>query len=128
MLADQLTEAVAEPGLAIAGVCLRGLLGDLRALRPDRGGAEFLDRAETDAVSLAQGPVDGAGLGNAHLGAVDQGRDVGGIGVPVTDETFRARGLVNGRLEDPAACGRIAELAEGLDSDARAVIAPRHSQ
>jgi len=37
-------------------------------------------------VGLAEGAVDGASFGDAHLGAVDQGRDVGGIGVTVTVE------------------------------------------
>ena len=48
--------------------------------------AKFLDRTESDAVGLAEGAVDGASFGDTHLGAVDQGRDVGGIGVAVADE------------------------------------------
>ena len=48
--------------------------------------AEFLDRAEADAVGFAEGAVDGAGFGDAHLGAVDQGGDVGWIGIAVADE------------------------------------------
>jgi len=50
-----------------------------------RSPAKFLDRAEPDAVGLAEGAVNGASFGNAHLGAVDKGRDVGGVGV-VPDE------------------------------------------
>ena len=34
---------------------------------------EFLDRAKPDAIGLAEGAVDGAGFGDAHFCAVDQG-------------------------------------------------------
>ena len=90
MLADQQAELVAEARLTVlvAVVPVRGrrvLMRSVRAGRPRRP-TEFLDRAEADAVGLAEGAVDGAGFGDAHLGAVDQGRDVGGIGVAVADE------------------------------------------
>ena len=90
VLADQQAELVAEARLTVvvAVVPVRGrrvLIRSVRAGRPRRP-AEFLDRAEADAVGLAEGAVDGAGLGDAHLGAVDKGRDIGRIGVPVADE------------------------------------------
>jgi len=107
VLADQQAETVAEAGLTIAvtvisggdGIVLFGSDGLRRARRP----TEFLDRTEADAIGLAEGAVDGTGLGDAHLGAANQGRNIGGVGVSVTDETFRAEGLIDGRLEDPAA-------------------------
>jgi hypothetical protein len=51
-----------------------------------RSAAEFFDRTEPDAIGLTEGAVDGASFGDAHLGAVDQGRDVGGIGISISDE------------------------------------------
>jgi hypothetical protein len=48
--------------------------------------AKFLDRTEANPIGLAEGPVDGSGFGDTHLGAVDHGRNVGRIGVAVADE------------------------------------------
>ena len=40
-----------------------------------RGGyPEFLDRADTDSIGLAEGAIDSTGLRNAHLGTAYQGR------------------------------------------------------
>ena len=90
MLADELAEAVADLGAAV--IAVHGLGRNLLRLpggwgrfgeRPD-----LLDRTDADAVSLAEGPVDRPGFRHPHLGAVDQGRDIGGIGIPKTDESF----------------------------------------
>ena len=80
----------------------------IRAGRPRRP-TEFLDRAEADAVGLAEGAVDGARFCDPHLRAVDRGRYVGGVGVAVSDEAARARTLIHGRLKDPSGDARIAE-------------------
>jgi hypothetical protein len=105
VLADQQAEAVAEARLAVvvAVISVRGSLGKLGWARSigSRGPAEFFDRTKADAVGLAEGAVDGTSLGDAHLGAVDQGGDVGGIGIPVADEAARASRFVDGRSEDP---------------------------
>jgi hypothetical protein len=83
-----------------------------------RSPAEFLDRTEADAIGFSEGAVDGTSLGDAHLGAVDQGRDVGRISVPIADEAARTGRFVNGRLEDPPAHDRIAKLTHLLNPDA----------
>jgi hypothetical protein len=111
VLADQQAEAVAEVRLALV-VAIASVRGGLTLIGRRRGigsvsPAQFLDRAEPGAVSLAKGAVDGTGLGDAHLGAMDQGRGIGGICIAVTDEATRARRFVNGRLKDPAFRGRI---------------------
>jgi hypothetical protein len=54
-----------------------------------RSPAEFLDRTEPDAIGFAEGAIDGTSLGDSHLGTVDQGRDVGRIGISVADEAPR---------------------------------------
>jgi len=52
----------------------------------------ILRRAQANAVSLAQGSIDGAGFGHAHLGVVeDQGRNIAGMGVAVADEATALR-------------------------------------
>ena len=112
MLADQQAEAVAEARLAVlvAVVSVRGRLGSTRSIRTEldlRRPAEFLDRTEADAVGLAEGAVDGASLGDAHLGAVDQGRDVGRIGITVADEAARTWRLEDCRSKHPTTGGRI---------------------
>jgi hypothetical protein len=100
---------VARLAVVVTVVSVRGGLSLIgRAGRVGPGGpAGFLYRTEPDSIGLAEGAVDGTGFGDAHLGAVDQGRDVGGIGVPVADEATRLARLVDGRLEDPTATGRV---------------------
>src|SRR5712692_11535489 len=71
MLADELTEAIAEPGLAIARGPLSPPIGHLSAFGQRREGSKFLNRAEADAIGLAQSTVDRTGFGHAQLGAVD---------------------------------------------------------
>jgi hypothetical protein len=114
VLANQEAEAVAEARLAVlvAVISVRGNHALIEGARVvgSRGPAKFLDRAESDTVGLSESAVDGAGLSNAQLGAVDQGRDVGGIGVAVTDEATGARRLVNGRLKDPASGARVGDF------------------
>jgi hypothetical protein len=104
---------VAEARLTVlvAVVPVRGRRVLMRSVRAGRAwrATEFFNRAEANAVGLAEGAVDGAGFGDAHLGAVDQGGDVGGISVAVADEAARAGTLIDGRLEDPSASGRITE-------------------
>jgi hypothetical protein len=60
----------------------------LLRLRRSRNRPALLDRAEADAVGLAQGTVHGTGFGDAHLGAMNERRDVGGIGISVADEAL----------------------------------------
>src|SRR5438094_6402723 len=90
MLADELAQAVPDFGAAVTPVdrLWRELLRLSRGLSSLREGPDFLDRADTDAVGLAQGPVDRPGLRDTHLGAVDQRRDIGGIRIAVADEAF----------------------------------------
>jgi hypothetical protein len=111
VLADQQTEAVTEARLAVmmAVISVRGRLAMVGWTRSvgSGGPAKLLDRTEANAVSLAKGTVDGASFGDAHLGAVDQGRDVGGIGVSVADEAAGAGRFVDGSLKDPAAGVRV---------------------
>ena len=50
-------------------------------------GRQFFKRTEGDAIGLAQGAIDGAGFGHAHLGVVkDEGGDVTGMGIAIADE------------------------------------------
>jgi hypothetical protein len=113
VLANEQAEAVPETRLAIAIVVavisVRGRFGLLRRDRRvrSRSAAKFLDRAKADAVGLAKGAIDGASFGDAHFGAVDQGRDVGGIGVSVAYEAARARGFVDGCSEHPTTGGGV---------------------
>jgi hypothetical protein len=106
MLSDQLAEAISESWPAVVG---RGAVtGRYSASLPlfsfrRPKGSEFLDRTKTDPVGLAQGPVDGPGLGHPHLGTTDKRGDVGGIGVAIANESSGPRRLVDRGLEDPPA-------------------------
>jgi hypothetical protein len=111
MLTDEQAQAVAEArlGVVVAIIFVRGSLGlnGWAGRIGSRSPAEFLDRTEPDAIGFSEGAVDGASFGDAHLGAVDQGRDVGRISVAVANETSRARRFVHYRSEHPATRGRI---------------------
>jgi hypothetical protein len=131
MLADQLAEAIAQPGLAVVrGRAVPGrnstslLLLSVR--RPK--GSEFFDRTKTDPVGLAQGPVDGPGLGHPHLGPEDKGGDIGRISVTVANEALGARRFVDRGLEDPATGRRVTKLAKRLGPDAGAAMAAGKSE
>ncbi len=122
LLADQLAEAVADLGATVVSVLSIDRLGwELLRLPRGRSGfgkrPDFLDRADADAVGLAQGPVDRPGLGHTHLGAVDQGGDIGGIGIAVADEALAGSRFVNCCLEGPSSDGRVGEHLNGFDID-----------
>jgi hypothetical protein len=102
MLADQLAEAIPDFGTAVVSVLAIYRPGRKLLRLPGRRSRfgkrpDFLDRADADAVGLAQGPVDRPGFGHAHLGAVDQGRDIGRIGIAIAEKS-----ATRPRLED---CG-----------------------
>ena len=113
---------VAETRLTVlvAVVSVRGRRAAIRTVRRrrTRRPPEFFDRAEADAIGLAEGAVDGAGLGDAHFGSVDQGRDVGRISIAISDEALRSRSCVDRRLENPTAYYWITKLTHLLDTDA----------
>jgi hypothetical protein len=105
VLTDQEAKPIAKTGLANSGAVPGSRVGSgsIRGLDEGTAGAELFDRAQTDAVGLAQGAIDGSSLGDAHLGTADQGRDVRGIGVSIADEAFRVRTLVDSCFKHPAA-------------------------
>jgi hypothetical protein len=71
----------------------------LRAECPRR---KLFERAEGNAIGLAQGAIDGAGFGHAHLGIVEnQRRDIAGMSVAVADEATALGGLEYGSFKDP---------------------------
>jgi hypothetical protein len=49
---------------------------------------------------------------------MDHEGNVGGVGVTITDETFRTGGLVDRCFEDPTTSNRITEVADLLDPNA----------
>ncbi len=92
MLSNNLAEAVADLRAAVIPVGRLGrdlfrFAGGLRWLgeRPD-----LLDRADADAVGLAQGAIDGSGLGDSHFSPVNQCGNIGGVGIAIADETTTA--------------------------------------
>ena len=61
-------------------------------------------------------------FGDTHLGAVDQGGDIGGIGIAVAHETLAGSRSVSCCLEGPSSNGRVGEHLNGFDMDSCASI------
>src|ERR1039458_8724461 len=100
MLADDLAESISNCATAISvGGLGRQLLRLRRRFARFSEGADLLDRADANPVSLAQGAIDRTGFGNTHLGSMDEERDIGRIGVTVTDKTGGALGRVHRCLQ-----------------------------
>src|ERR1019366_2620563 len=83
VLANDLAEPVANfvTSTTIAVPVSIGILGwklTLSGSPRHRTGirSDLLDRADPDAICLAQGAIDSSGLGDPHLGAADQQRNV----------------------------------------------------
>jgi hypothetical protein len=75
MLANQLVEAITDRPASAVPVAiggLRRLLGLWTRSGLTSEGTDLLDRADADAIGLAQGAIDGSRFGHAHLGAVDK--------------------------------------------------------
>jgi hypothetical protein len=90
VLANDQAETIAERmAIAVGGLDFhRRLLFLVRRRKQARKRSELLDRANADTVRLAQGTVDGTRFGNPHLGTLDAGRDIGGIGIAISYESF----------------------------------------
>jgi hypothetical protein len=98
----------------------------LRAECPRR---KFFERAEGNAIGLAQGAVDSAGFGHAHLGVVeDQGRNVSWMGIAVPDEPATLGRFIDCGLEHPEVLLGAAEGKLGLDLDTRAMVGFRQGE
>jgi hypothetical protein len=128
VLADQLAEAVADFGPAVVSVLsIDRLRWEFPRLA--RGGnwfgkgSDFLNRADADAVGLAQSSVDRPGFGHTHFGAMDQGRDIGRIGITVADEAPACLRLENSSSEYPPKVSGIARFQNWAAMDASTVSA-----
>src|SRR5664280_648278 len=124
VLADDLAEPVADlvTSTTIAVPVSVGILGWKLTLigSPRRWTgirADLLDRADANAIRLTQGAIDGSSFRYAHLGAADQQRNVGRIGVAVPDETGGLFGRKHRRLEDETIDCGITQRIHGLDVD-----------
>jgi hypothetical protein len=89
MLTDQQAQTITQARLTVVmaiGSHRRRftMIGSNRA-RGSRS-PEFFDRAEADTIGLAESTVDGARLSDSHFGTVNQGRDIGRVGVPISNE------------------------------------------
>ena len=90
---------------------------------------KFLERAEGNTISLAERPIDGAGLGHTHLGVVeDEGGDVAGMGIAVPDEAAALGGLIDRGLEDPEVLQGAAQRQDRLGMDAGAMLGIGHAK
>src|ERR1035438_3162457 len=106
VLADDLAEPVADlvTSTPIAVSVSVGILGRKLTLIGSprhRTGirSDLLNRADTDAIRLAQSAIDGSCLRDAHLGAADQQRDIGRVSIAVAYETDGSFGRIHRRLE-----------------------------
>jgi hypothetical protein len=112
VLTDELAETVADLGATAVPVPICVLWRELFARV--RTGPDFLDRAETDSVGLAQGAIDGSRFGYAHLCPADERGNIGGIGVTISNETTAGPRLVDCGPEGPTRLVGITKFLCGL--------------
>ena len=129
MLANQLAKAVANFRAAVFPLPLDGCGWSFFDSREDCGGSangpDFLYRADADAVRFAKRAIDRPGFRHAHFGAVDEERDVGRIGITVSDKTSTGFALVDCGLECPTLGRRITKSGGGPNMNAGASTAAR---
>jgi len=128
MLANELAEVIANSPSAVVpvGGLWRKFLRLGRGSRPLQG-ANLFDRADANSIRFSQRPIDGASFGNAHFGALDQVRNVGGVGIAITDKAATGFALMDSSFESPALCRWVAKRLKWLNVDASAPITPRQS-
>jgi hypothetical protein len=101
----------------------RNLLG------PECPWRKLFERAEGNAVSLAQGSIDGAGFGHAHLGVVEnQGRNVTRMGVTESNKAAALGRFIDCGLEDPEVFLGAAECKNGFGLNSCTLLFHRDSQ
>ncbi|MBZ5672283.1 MAG: hypothetical protein LAO04_21500 [Acidobacteriia bacterium] len=84
---------------------------------------KLFERAEANAIGLAQGTVDRTGFGHAHLSVVeDQGRNVSWMGVTVADEATAFQKLENRCFKDPEILFRSTKVEDRLDMNTGTVL------
>jgi hypothetical protein len=92
-------------------------------LRIQCPGGKLFERAKGDAVGLAQGAIDGASFGHAHLGVVqDERRDIAGMSVAVTDKATAFRCLIDGSFKHPEAFLRSTQREHWFSGNPLAVV------
>src|ERR1039458_6879726 len=128
MLADDLAESIAN---CTTPICVGGLGRQLLRLRRSLAkfseGAYLLDGAEANPVSLAQGAIDRTCFGHAHFGTVDEERDIGRIGITITDKAGGGLGREDRRLPDKPARSGTGKRLNNFNMDSTAVPAARQS-
>src|ERR1700720_3924340 len=107
MPADQFAETVAPLRACAIPIAIRLLwrkpFGRIRHRR------HFLDRTDAYAISFAQSAIDGPSFGHAHFGAVNDRRNIGRIGVAITNKAPTIARLIDSSLKRPAVCLRVAK-------------------
>src|SRR5580704_7584016 len=91
-----------------------------RRFRRGRKCSELLNRAEADPVCLPERAIDSTRFGDAHLGSLDSGGNIGRISIAVTHKAPRTAAFVDDSFEHPATRADIGEfvLEHGSDSAA----------
>jgi len=134
VLANEQAETITKQRLSIAreihivSRVLLGIRGEaVPGINRSRGTPDFFDRAEANAVGLAECAVDGSGLGDSHFGAANDYGYVRRICIAEAHESFGLCSFENGRCEDPASARRIAKFLEGFNLNAGAALSPGDS-
>ncbi|MBZ5550948.1 MAG: hypothetical protein LAO22_23835 [Acidobacteriia bacterium] len=86
MLADNLAETIANLWTGAVPVAIRVLRR--KSLSRAWNRPDLLDRTDANAVGLSQGAIDGSRFGHAHLGTAYETRDVGGVGITISDKAL----------------------------------------
>jgi hypothetical protein len=119
MLADDLAKAIANTtAISVYFVAVAAFVvyrfwrkfssGTVRSL-PLKA-TDLLERANAYSIGFAKSAIYGASLGNTHLSAMQEYRDIRRISIPVTNETVASGRSENSRFECIAGIFRITEL------------------
>jgi hypothetical protein len=90
--------------------------------------SDFFNGTDANAVSFAQSAIDRTGFSHTHFSAMNQPRNIGGIGIAIANEAGGSLRRVNRCLENEPACTQITKGINGFDVDPAAFPTTGQSQ
>src|SRR6266568_1403881 len=137
MLSDELAQMVANScPIPITGFAIVRMWWELSSfvlgvavrLNGTDKRSDLLDRADADSIGFSQCAINGPRFRDPHLGAMDYGRDVKGVGVTVSRKPLAHARFEDSGLKCITTIFRIRKLPYRTHSNARAASSLRYVQ